>query len=92
MMELGHNVGGGCWKGREEEIAKREEAVGRVTCCSDKDLERAWADVHAWAFLNEVVASGAGVGYCGILLWNWRVWGGDTRRGRQTRFISKYKI
>ena len=70
MMERGYNVGGGCWNGGEEEIVRHGGAVGRATCCSDKDLERAWADVRAWGFGSEVVADGAGVGYCGILWWN----------------------
>ena len=67
MMEIGNNVGGGCWKGGNEEIAQRRGAVGWAICCSDKDLERAWADVRAWGFGSEVVASGTIVGYWGIL-------------------------
>ena len=63
MMKRGHNVGSGCWKGGEEEIAQRGEAVGRSSCCSDKDLERAWADVCAWGFRRKVVAAGADVEY-----------------------------
>ena len=70
MMEIFHDVGGGCWKGGEEEIAQRRGAVGRATCCFEEDMEHAWADVRAWGFGSEVVADGAGVGYCGILWWN----------------------
>ena len=39
----------------------------RATCCYDKDLERAWTDVRAGVFGSEVVATGGGVGYLGIL-------------------------
>ena len=74
MMERGHNVGGGCWKGGEEEIARSGGVTGRSTFFSDEDLERAWADVCAWGFGSEVVADGAGVGYCKILWWNGRFW------------------
>ena len=37
---------------------------------------------------GEVVAAGAGVGYCGILWEKEGVWGGDTGRGRLTIFSS----
>ena len=47
MMELGHNVGDGFWKGGDEKITRRGVAVGRATCCSDEDLERSWVDVSA---------------------------------------------
>ena len=73
MTEFGHNVGGGCCKGGEEDIVRHRGAVGRATCCSDKDLERAWAGVCAEGFRSELVAAGAGVGYCGILWWNGRI-------------------
>ena len=89
MMELGHDVGSDCWKEGEEEIALYRGKVGRSTCCSDKNLERACADVCAWGFGSEVVSAGAGVGYCGILWWNGRVWGGATGKGRKTIFSSK---
>ena len=92
MMKLGHNVGGVCWKGGEEEIARRGGAVGRDTFCFDEDMERAWADVCAWGFGSEVVVAGDGVGYCGILWRNGRVWGGAIGRGKQTRFRSKCTI
>ena len=64
MMELFHDVGGGCWKGGEEEIAQHRGAVGRATCYPDEDLERTCVDVRAWSVGNEVVSAGAGVGYC----------------------------
>ena len=92
MMELGHNLGGSCWKLGEEEIPRRGGAVGRSTCCSNEDLERAWADVCAWSFESEVVAAGACVGYYGILWCNGRVWSWAKGRGMQTIFSSKRTI
>ena len=49
---------------------------------------RAWVDIHAEGVGGEVVAAGAGVGYCGILWEKEGVWGGDTGRGRLTIFSS----
>ena len=66
-MELWHDVGVSCWEGGEEEIAPRGGAVGRATCCSDEDLERDLVYICTQGFGSEVVAAGAGVGYCGIL-------------------------
>ena len=66
--------------------------MGRSTCCSKEDLERAWVDVSAWVFGSEVVVAGARISYCGILWWNGRVWGGATGRGGRTRFSSKCTI
>ena len=40
--------------------------MGVGTYCSYKDLVRAWVDICAGAISGEVVAAGAGVGYCGI--------------------------
>ena len=67
MMELWHDVGGSCREGGEEDIAQRGRVVGRATCCSGEYLERTWVDIHAWGVGGELVATGAGVGYCGIL-------------------------
>ena len=88
MMELWHDVGGCGWEGGEEEIAQHGGAVGGGTCCSYKDLVRAWVDIRAGGIGGEVVAAGAGVGYFGILWGKEGVWGGDTDRGRRTRFRS----
>ena len=92
MMELGNNVGGGCWKEGEEKITRRGGAVGRATCCSDKDLERSWVGVSAWGFGSELVDAGTGLGYCRILWGNGRVWGGDKGRGKRTIFSSIFTI
>ena len=89
MMGCGNNVGSGCWKGGEEDIAQHRGAVERTTCCSNEYLERAWDDFHAWEFGSEVAAAGAGVGYCGILWWNGRLWGGATGREMRIIFIIK---
>ena len=67
MMELWNDVEGSCWEGGYKEIARRRGAVDRATFCSDKDLERACVDIRAGGVGGEVVAAGAGVGYCGIL-------------------------
>ena len=88
MMELWHDMGGSCWEVGEEEIARSGGSVGRATCCYDKDLERAWVDIHAGGVEGEVVAAGASVGYCGIFWGKEGVWGGATGRGRRTRFSS----
>ena len=59
---------------------------GGSTCCAYKDLMRTWVDILAGGIWGKVVASGAGVGYCGILWGEEGVWGGATGRGRQTIF------
>ena len=87
-MELWHDLGGYSWEGGEKEILRCRGAVGRATYCSYKDLVRSWADICAEGVGGEVVAAGAGVGYCGILLGKEGVWGGATGRGRRTRFSS----
>ena len=66
--------------------------MGRATCCTDKDMERAWVDIWEWGVGDEVVAAGAGVGYFRILWGKEEVWRGATGRGRQTIFISKCVI
>ena len=58
------------------------------TCCSYEDLVRAWVDICAGVVWGEVVASGTGVRYCGILWGKEGVWDRDTCRGRKTRFRS----
>ena len=67
MMELWHDVGGGCWKGIEEEVTRRGGAVGRAICCPGKYLDLTWVDVCALGIRSEVVSAGAGVGYFGTL-------------------------
>ena len=48
----------------------------------------AWDEIRAGDVGGEVVAAGAGVGYCGILWGKEGVWGRATVRGRTTRFSS----
>ena len=76
--------------GREERrrFYDTEERWGWGTCCSYNDLVRAWVDICSGGIGGEVVAAGAGVGYCGILWGKEGFWGGATGRGRQTRFSS----
>ena len=38
--------------------------MGGATCCSYKDLVREWVDIRAGGIRGDVVAAGAGVGYC----------------------------
>ena len=87
MMELWHDMRGCGWERGEEEIAQHGGAVGGGTCCSYKDLVRAWVDICAGGVGGEVVAAGASVGYCGILWGKEGVWGRYTGRVQQTRFI-----
>ena len=80
---------GGCgWEGGEEDIAQRGGAVGGGTCCSYKDLVCAWVVICAGGVGGEVVAAGAGVGYCGIFWGEEGGWGGATVRGSRTIFSS----
>ena len=78
-------VGGG----GEDETTRHGGAVGRSTCWSNKGPERAWVDIRAWGVGGEVVAAGAGFGYCRIIWGKKGFWGGVTGRGKRTRFSSK---
>ena len=62
--------------------------MGGGTCCSYEDLVHAWVDIRAGGIGGEVVAAGAGVGYCGILWGKEGFCGGATGRGRRTIFSS----
>ena len=88
MMELWHDVCGCGWEGGEEEITQRRGAVEGASCCSYKDLVRAWVDICAGVIGGEVVDAGDSVGYCGILWGDEGVWGGSTGRGMINRFSS----
>ena len=66
--------------------------MGRATRCYDEDLERSRVDICAWGIWGELVDSGAGVGYSGVLWGKEGGWGGATGRGRRTIFSIKCVI
>ena len=63
-----------------------------ATFCAYKDLVCAWVGIRAGGIAAKVVASGAGVGYCGILWGKEGFLGGATGRERRTVFSIKCVI